>query len=117
MPVLRIFDRYVVREILLPFFLALLVLSFLLMMPPILEQEKLIAKAVGGWVVLRILATIIPSTLAITIPMSLLYGVMIGLGRLSADREFVALQACGVSITRALRPLGLVAVAFVATDL
>jgi len=42
--------------------------------------------------------------------MALLYGVLFGLGRLSADREFVALQACGVSIFRVLRPIALVAV-------
>jgi hypothetical protein len=33
--------------------------------------------------------------------------VPVGLGRLSADREFVAMQACGVSIFRMLRPIAL----------
>ena len=42
--------------------------------------------------------------------MALLYGVLFGLGRLSADREFVALQACGVSIFRLMRPIALLAV-------
>jgi len=42
----------------------------------------------------------------------LLLGILIGLGRLSADREFVALQACGVSVFRVLRPI--VAVSLVA---
>src|SRR5262245_64791284 len=47
--------------------------------------------------------------------MGLLYGILMGLGRLSADREVVALQACGVSIFRALRPIAVLAVlAFVA---
>ena len=30
---------------------------------------------------------------------------LVAFGRLSADREFVALQACGVSLTRLLRPV------------
>src|SRR5262249_3853403 len=38
-----------------------------------------------------------------------LYGILMGLGRLSTDREFVALQACGVSIFRALRPIAVLA--------
>jgi LPS export ABC transporter permease LptG len=37
--------------------------------------------------------------------MSVLLALLIGLGRLSADREFVAMQACGVSIFRMLRPI------------
>src|SRR5580704_2624045 len=41
--------------------------------------------------------------------MAVLVGVLIGLGRLSADSEIVALHACGVSLRRLLRPVGLVA--------
>ena len=42
--------------------------------------------------------------------MALLFGILFGLGRLSADREFVALQACGVSVFRICRPIALLAV-------
>src|SRR5215831_6195575 len=107
----KILDRYLVREILLPFFLWLLLLTFVLIMPPILQNaEQLIAKGVAWSIVLRVILTLVPQALGITIPMALLLGILIGLGRLSADREFVALQACGVSIFRVLRPLALLAV-------
>jgi LPS export ABC transporter permease LptG/LPS export ABC transporter permease LptF len=107
---LRIFDRYLVREILLPFFLALVVLTFILLMPPILENaQQLIAKGVDVPTIAKILLTLMPQALSVTIPMALLYGILMGLGRLSADREFVALQACGVSIFRAMRPIALLA--------
>ena len=43
--------------------------------------------------------------------MAVLIGILIGLGRLSADREFVAMQACGISLYRLLRPIALVALA------
>ena len=36
----RILDRYVVREIVPPFVLALLVLTFVLMMPPIIDRPN-----------------------------------------------------------------------------
>ena len=39
--------------------------------------------------------------------MALLLGLLVAFGRLSADREFVAMQACGVSLLRLLRPVGL----------
>ena len=48
--------------------------------------------------------------------MALLLAILFGLGRLSADREFVALQACGVSIFRMLRPIALLAAVATAAD-
>jgi LPS export ABC transporter permease LptF/LPS export ABC transporter permease LptG len=108
---LKILDRYLVREIVPPLLLALVGLTFVLMMPPILESaEKLIAKGVGWSIIFRALLTLTPQALSVTIPMALLYGVLFGLGRLSADREFVALHACGVSIFRMMRPIALLAV-------
>ena len=91
--------------------MALLGLTFILMMPPILQTaEKLIAKGVSWTVILRVLLTLVPQALSVTIPMALLYGVLFGLGRLSADREFVALQACGVSVFRLFRPIALLSI-------
>jgi len=114
---MHIFDRYVVREILVPFCLALLVLTFILLMPPILDNaQQLIAKGVDLPTVARILLTLMPQALSVTIPMALLYGILMGLGRLSSDREFVALQACGVSIYRALWPIAVLAVVAFAAD-
>ena len=107
---MKILDRYLVREILPPFVIGLLVLTFALMMPPILRSgEALVAKGVAWLTIGRVLWTLTPQALSITIPMALLLGVLVALGRLSADREFVALQACGVSVFRVLRPIALLA--------
>jgi LPS export ABC transporter permease LptG/LPS export ABC transporter permease LptF len=103
-------DRYVVRETLLPFLLSLLLITFLLIIPPMLQQGyALIAQGVGWSVVMRVLITLLPQALSISIPMAVLMGLLIALGRLSADREFVAMQACGVSVYRLLRPVGFIA--------
>jgi LPS export ABC transporter permease LptG/LPS export ABC transporter permease LptF len=108
---LRILDRYLVREILPPLLIALVGLTFALMMPPILKDgESLVAKGVGWLTILRALWTLTPSALCVTIPMAMLFGILFGLGRLSADREFVALQACGISLFRVFRPIVLLAV-------
>jgi LPS export ABC transporter permease LptG len=57
-----------------------------------------------------------PQALGLTIPMAVLVGILIGLGRMSADRESVAMLACGVSPYRLMRPVGLLsAVAALAT--
>ncbi len=108
---LRTIDRYVIREVLPPFLLSLLIFTFLLEIPPVMRQlETLVAKGVTWQVAGRIILTLIPQGLGVTIPMSLLTGLLIGLGRLSGDREAVALLACGVSPYRLLRPVLLMAV-------
>src|SRR5262245_35196493 len=108
---LRTLDRYVIREVLPPFFLSLLIFPFILEIPPLMASlEKLVAKGVSWEVAGRIILTLIPQGLGLTIPMALLTGLLIGLGRLSADREAVALLACGVSPYRLLRPIGVMAV-------
>lgn len=102
---LRTIDRYVLREILPPTILALLVFTFILEIPPLMDvAEKLIAKGVSPGTIARIMATLLPQALGVTIPMALLVGLLMGLGRLSGDREAVALQACGVSLYRLLTP-------------
>src|SRR6266545_6497545 len=102
----KILDRYLVREIIPPLLIGLAVLTFALILPPILQQgARLIEKGVQWGVIIRVLWTLTPQALSITIPMALLLGILVGLGRLSADREFVALQACGISVFRVLRPI------------
>jgi LPS export ABC transporter permease LptG/LPS export ABC transporter permease LptF len=103
---LRILDRYIIRELILPFLLGLVVFTFLLMIQPLADySEQLISKGVSWRIVVRVLTTLVPQALAVTIPMSVLVGLLIGLGRLSADRESVAFQACGISIYRLLWPV------------
>ncbi len=109
---MRILDRYVIREVMLPFFIGLLVFTFILIIPSMMQYaEAFIAKGVPTMVVLRAMATLLPSSLALSIPSALLIGLLIAFGRLSGDREFVAMQACGVSVARLLRPVGVIAVA------
>ncbi len=113
----KILDRYLIREVLLPFFIGLVLLSFMLEIPVILDQgEKLIEKGVDWPTVFKVVVTLLPQALSIDIPMALLVGILIGFGRISGDREFVALQACGVSLQRLLRPVLVLAVAAAALN-
>ncbi len=107
---LRTIDRYVIRETIPPFLLSLVIFTFLLEIPPVMRDlEMLVAKGVSWQVAGRIVLTLVPQALGLTIPMALLTGLLIGLGRLSSDRETVALLACGVSPHRLLRPVLLMA--------
>jgi LPS export ABC transporter permease LptF/LPS export ABC transporter permease LptG len=106
---MRLIDRYIIREIVLPFVIALVVLTFLLIIPFLIEQaELLIAKGVAWPIVARLMLTLVPATLGLTIPMALLIAILMAFGRLSADREVVVMMACGLSPLRLLRPVLLI---------
>ena len=115
---LRTIDRYVIREVIPPFLLSLLVFTFILEVPPVMQQlETLVSKGVSWQIAGRIILLLIPQGLGLTIPMALLTGLLIGLGRLSSDRETVALLACGVSPYRLLRPVVVMATVAAAATL
>src|SRR5688500_9114954 len=110
---MKIIDRYVIRQMLPPILLALLVFTFVLISSQIKEHaESFIANGVWTGLVMTAMWLLVPQALALTIPMSLLLGLLIAFTRLSADREFVAMQACGMSLARLLRPVGLLSVLF-----
>src|SRR6185436_105163 len=69
-----------------------------------------IAKVGPTSIVLRAMATLLPSSLALSIPSALLIALLIAFGRLSADREFVAMQPCGISVARMLRPVAFISI-------
>ena len=108
---MRILDRYVIRQLLMPFGIGLLVFTFLFIIPEFMRYaEDYIAKGAPMQVVAEVFVALLPMALGLTIPMSLLMALLVAFGRLSADREFVAFQACGISMRRLLRPVGLVSV-------
>jgi lipopolysaccharide export system permease protein len=109
---LKLLDRYLAREILVPFGSAVLFLTQLLLATQILAQAKVLFGSAGslrdvGAIVLLML----PHFLGYVLPIAFLLGAVLGLGRLSEDREVVALGAAGISTARLVPlPLALAAV-------
>jgi lipopolysaccharide export system permease protein len=67
-------------------------------------MELVVNKGVGLSEVIKLIVFLLPSFLVLTIPMSILLAILIALGRLSADRELLALKASGVSLYQILVP-------------
>jgi LPS export ABC transporter permease LptF/LPS export ABC transporter permease LptG len=109
---MRLLDKYIGREVATHSLLGLIVFTSVLYVPLLVSVMDLIVRHTGGipTVLLLILCTL-AQVFIFTIPMSVLVGVLIGLGRMSADSEIVALHACGISLRRLLRPIGFVAIA------
>jgi LPS export ABC transporter permease LptG/LPS export ABC transporter permease LptF len=115
---LKLLDRYVIRETLVPFSVALTLFTFLVQTRPMLDRaQELLAKGIKLGTVAKLLVLLLPQALGVTLPMAFLAGVLMALGRLSGDREGVALLACGVSPLRLLRPVLLMAVVVGAADM
>jgi LPS export ABC transporter permease LptF/LPS export ABC transporter permease LptG len=107
---MRILDRYIVREIFRHAFLGLIVFTFVLFVPQLVRLMELLVRHSGsGAQIARLFLYIVPGVLIFTIPMAVLVGVLLGLGRMSADSEIIALTALGVSRQRMLVPVAVLA--------
>ena len=110
-------QRYVFREVMSPTFLGLVLYILVFLMNALFEMAELaIKKDIPLGVVGRLLGYLMPQILEMTLPMALILGILIGIGRLSADSELVALRASGVSYRRILTPvMALAGVCFAAS--
>jgi LPS export ABC transporter permease LptF/LPS export ABC transporter permease LptG len=113
----RLLDRYIVREILPPTGLGLLLFTFIMLLQQVtLLMGVLISRGADLPTVVRVFAHLLPSILAVTIPMAFLLGLLLAFGRMASDSEIVALRASGVSPLTLLRPVAVLAVlSFAAT--
>ncbi|MHB1846466.1 MAG: LptF/LptG family permease [Deltaproteobacteria bacterium] len=90
--------RYVAREVALPAAAALLFLFQLLIALQLLRRsDVLFGPAVSARDIGLLLVNLTPHYLTLAMPISLLLGILVGLGRLAEDREVDALLGCGAS--------------------
>ena len=101
----RILDRYIVKELGPPFAIGVAVFTFFLVIDRIYQLTDLvITKSVPFALVMPLLLYMLPSFLALTLPMATLVAVLLVCGRLAGDLEVAALKASGVSPLRLFRP-------------
>ncbi|MFI5057632.1 MAG: LPS export ABC transporter permease LptF [Candidatus Acidiferrales bacterium] len=107
---MRILDRYIVREVFRHAFLGLVVFTFVFFVPQLVRLMELFVRHTGsGEQILKLFACLFPGVLTFTVPMATLIGVLLGLGRMSADSEIIALTALGIGRRRILLPVGVLA--------
>lgn len=104
-------DRYIFTELLSPFGLSLGALCFIMLTRELLRLvELLVSKGVGLWSVVKVIAMLLPSGLVLTLPIAGLIASITAFGRLSFDKELVAMRAAGMSLFRLSQPVFLFAV-------
>jgi lipopolysaccharide export system permease protein len=102
----KILNRYLLKEISLPFCLILLILTFVLLMGKTLRlMDMMVNKGVQFVDVAQLIAFLMPSLLVYTIPISLLIAILIGVGRLSSDNEITVMRSSGISLYQLFIPV------------
>ena len=103
---LSILQKYVLRELLGPLGLGLLVFTFVFLIGHLFKLVDLLLNAgVRGQLVAELILTLLPSILSFTIPMALLVATLLGIGRLAADREILAIRMGGVNLMHICVPV------------
>ncbi len=103
-------DRYLMTETLKPLIVAAAALTVLILSGFLFElTDFIIIKKIDPMTVLKLLLYRIPFIVVQTFPLSVLCSILLALGRMVKDNEFVALRLGGLSFYRALTPFLLVA--------
>src|SRR6266849_9621339 len=103
---ISVIDRYSLRELFAPFCLSGALFTFFLFIDRIYNLTDLvITKGVPLHLVTQLLVFMLPSFLALTLPMALLVAVLLAGGRLAGDLEIIACKAAGISMFRLFRPV------------
>ncbi len=108
---MRILTRYILGEILSHALIGCVIFTFVLFMkelPSILEM--VVHNSSTFTSVVEVVLFTLPNFFMVTIPMAVLVGVLLGLSRLSADSEIIAMRASGLGIGYFVRVASIVAV-------
>ncbi len=103
----RTLSRYVFREILTSAALGTLLATFVVFLHGLDKLFDLLARSNASNLktIGLLFACAIPPVLPLTIPFGVLVGILIGLGRMAADGEIIAMRAAGVSSRRVIPPV------------
>jgi LPS export ABC transporter permease LptG/LPS export ABC transporter permease LptF len=109
----RIFTRYILREITGYALLGGVLFTFILFMRYLLPLMELTVRGVASPLdILRLIGYLLPGFFSFTIPMAVLIGILLGLSRLAADSEVTAMRASGLGVLSFVRIVSLFAVFF-----
>lgn len=109
---MRILTRYILREVLSHAVLGGVLFTFVLFMRDLGRiLELLVRGSASTEAVALVLLYTLPNTLLLTIPMTVLVGILLGLSRLSADSEVTAMRAAGFGAMQFVRVVSIAAFA------
>lgn len=103
---MKILRTYFLKEFLGPLFLALGVLTFVMLLGNLVKiADLVINKGVNIYTVSKLFLFMIPYLLTYTVPIAALTAVLMSLGRLSSDNEIITIKASGINLFTLIMPL------------
>src|SRR5688572_18312019 len=107
LPPLNLIDRYIFKSVLFTCVAAVGLFLFVLLLGNALRDllSPVLAGQIEWDLAGRLILMLIPAVAPFALPMGVLTGVLLTLGRLSADSEITAMRAAGISLLRLARPV------------
>lgn len=103
---MRLLDRHLLHATAGPFAFGFFVITFVLIIDNLYRYVDLfVTHGVSFVVATEVLVLSLGYTFALSVPMAVLIGVLMGVGQLAADHEITAMKAGGVGLYSVLRPL------------
>ena len=107
---MQLIHNYIYREVVILTLTIIAVLTFLLVGLELFKVVELILYTdLPLWLTLKFIWLLIPFTLTLTIPTGLLAAVLIVFGRMSSDRELLALKSTGLGLAPIVAPVFIIA--------
>lgn len=104
---MRLFDRYIAKQIIVGTIYAVFILSLVLVMGNLFKQARplLVDQSAPLGLVVRFVINVLPFSLMFTIPWGFLSAVLLVFGRMSSDNEITSLRVAGLSLFRLALPV------------
>ena len=110
---IRLIDRYFIKEFIPPFFFSLFALTFILLMDQLFRLIDLfVRKGLPVDIVGQILVYTLPLIISYTAPMAILVAVVMTFGRLAQDNEILALKTSGLTFFSIMKTPFIITLAF-----
>ncbi len=107
---MRLLHRFVFREVAVASLVGTLLFTLVLFLQRVEPvMELLVGHGAPAADMLLLFVLTVPQAFPFTVPMGVLTGILVGLGRLAGDNEILAMLACGVPARSIFRPVALVA--------
>ena len=108
---MRILTRYILGEILSLTLIGCALFTFILFIPYLPHILEVVVRSSSTWAdVAQIFLFTLPNLFKFTIPMAVLWSVLLGLSRMASDSEIIAMRASGLGIGYFVRVASIVAV-------
>ncbi len=104
-------DKLILSSFLGPFLLTFLVVDFILLIVNMLKYfDEIFGKGLGFWIYAELIGYFVISISPMALPLAMLLSSLMAFGNLGEHFELTAIKGSGISLTRAMRPIGIFAV-------